>query len=733
MKIKLLTVLILLFCAAATTKAQVRIPGPGGRIVAVNLPTFVNETNKNSTLTGQVTTQVSGTTTCVSYGYCIPFADYTLSGNLGVLFYQYNHASTAVTATASDDKSDTWTCGSAGSQVQVGSGYWVNYCYFPNLTAGAHVVTLVFGTTTVTQVEATLEQFYNVATSTPLDASSIVAGTSSSTANGASVTTTQANDLVIEYVSRVGTPAVTSFTAGSGYTLGTTNILDGAATEYGVVSGTGSTTPSMTMASSSTYGEVALAFKAASAGTAPTGWYTEKLMSWSYLSASAGNRSFQFPTTGNLLVSTNSCNAVQPTSITDGTNTWTSAGTLFAGSGNNAIEFYVANASANSSGALTVNASTVTGDCTYNFYSFKGAPSSPTVVRTSFDDNHSGSSVSWTSGVALDTWVAQGINYSSNNVLQVGRFLPFPTTGLSIAVGGEFSNTSLGVNSPSACIGDMSTQGGEPLSSPTGWPVDQNNPYAHCFFTGSAGQTPIAWNLTSTTTDPNGHSGDIVSFYGSGATSVVDANYLQGTSATYLENTSVPATTSGNLFVVAVGVYNSTARTITKVCLGGDSTCSSGTQLTQLTGATSTGSGHGATSIWYTLTAPSGATQLDVVASGSAANIEAAYYEVNKYSGSWATDGGSQTTNGTGSGTTDSGPSITTTGSVDFCAANIGVSNVIKASPLSGNEYLYGATIFSNTSDAAASLLTTSASAHQPKWLDGGSGNSFSSSQGCFK
>jgi len=68
------------------------------------------------------------------------------------------------------------------------------------------------------------------------------------------------------------------------------------------------------------------------------------------------------------------------------------------------------------------------------------------------------------------------------------------------------------------------------------------------------------------------------------------------------------------------------------------------------------------------LSAPSAATQIDVVASGTATHIEAATFEVQKGTGTWALDtNGAQTTNGT-SGTLGAitGPSITTTDQLTF-------------------------------------------------------------------
>jgi hypothetical protein len=731
--------LSLLLCASAQGQIlrQVMQAQP---VVATATPAFVSETSFNSTKTDNVSSLFAGTTTCAAFTDCVPLGDPVFSGNLVVVFVQYNHASTAVAITGTDDQSNSYTCSSAGSQVQVGSGYWAGYCYKANVTNGPKLVKIGFNSTTVTQVEAKVEQFYNIATTTPLDTSNICAGTSASTTTCA-VTTATNGDLIIDYVDRVGTPAVTSFTAASGFTLGTTDIQDGAATQFKVQTSAGAITPAMVMASSSTYAEIVLAFKAATAGTAPTGIWVKRMMSYSYESAAAGNRSFQFTNdAGSLLVNTNSCNTVQPTGVTDATNTWTSAGTIHTGTANNLIEFYSANATANATGALTVAAPSVTGDCTYKFYEFGGAPTTVNVARTSFDF-----------APGTGTYFASGVENiypfpANNSTPQAMSFMPLSTNGISVMAGGQDFSTTTSVNSPSVCTGDMSTQGGENLDGP--WPVDQNNAFGHCYPTGDL--AALAFNETSTSADPAHFDTDVVSFFGSTGAAIVHATYCTGTAATFVACT-VPAPASGNLLVAAVGIFNSTARTASKVCIGGNSSCSTGTQLFEcaISGANnsscvSTGtSSTGATSIWG-VAAPAGSpTTVDVVASNTAANLEVAVYEVARGSGSWGidTNGAAQsagTAQGTGcssTGTTACGPAVTTTGTFDFCVSNFAVANTTNNAPstTTAGSFVYGGTIFANTTDSVVSLLSTSAGSKQGKVLVDTSSGVFHASTMCYK
>jgi len=199
---------------------------------------------------------------------------------------------------------------------------------------------------------------------------------------------------------------------------------------------------------------------------------------------------------------------------------------------------------------------------------------------------------------------------------------------------------------------------------------------------------------------------------------------------------NVSSTAAGNLLAVAVGDY-ATGRTVSEVCLDGTA-CATGNAFTEATGSVTTGSvTHANTDIWYLLGAPANATTVTITFSGSATNVEAMYEEVQKGGGgSWVADGANRIISGAGDGSgVDSGPPVTTTGSADFCLANIGVVDEIDSAgfPAAGNEFTYGGVWFSNTADSAVSLLTTTAGVHTPAWTDIATGDGFSSSAACFK
>jgi hypothetical protein len=718
------------------------VVGPAGRIGASGVlsgPTiaiagFVEGSSKNSTLTNTLTTNPTGQTACPSYSYCIPLADSTnqagtslVSGNLGVVYFQYNHSSTAVTETATDNKGDSWTCGSSSGQI--GSGYWVNYCYFPNLSAGVTRVTVTFGTTVVSEVMAKTEIFYNVANTSPLDASNLCVGSSSTTAGSCAVTTTTANDMLSVYVARVGTPSVSSYTAGSGMTLDTTDIRDGSATEYGIDSSTGSTSPSMTMASASTYGMIVLAFKSAGAGTAPSGWYNKHLMSWSSAYNGAGATfNFQFPSSGNLLFNSTSCGDMTPGSITDSTNTWTNLGpntepAVILG------ENYAANAVANSSGLISTTTTATSGDCSFSFYDFTGAPSSPIVSRNP-QQNAVGSTAA--------TLLLQA-NVGPDGASTSADWLPDPASGLVILVGGQGFDTSVSVNAPSTgCVWDGGSYGGMNLSGPGGSTnpiIDENNIWSHCYFN-SGSQPWYVINESSATTATSAWGNDIISIYGTGA---AIKNWTEAESTSTPLTITVPSTTSGNLGAVACAWYDTTAVTMSSICFDG-TTCATANKFTAVPSSTAAGSSaRSATAVWDLLSLPASKTTLTVTTSGAVTDLECSYFEVQKSSGSWAIDNsgnGAATSGGTGSGTTINGPAITTSGGSNgaFCAAVNGLNGgPTTGAPASGNEFTYGNVIFNNDTNSSIALLTTSNTSHTPSWTETVSGDTFNASNACFK
>lgn len=719
-------------CAfAALIQLTVSLPGPGPVQVASSAtPAFVSEAGQNSMLTIPLGTsggagQISAAL-CASFSYCIPYAETSLSGNLGVVVYQYANGGSVVSATATDDLSDTYTCANPAS---TDTNKLLGLCYSANLpgttpTNGAHKVSITFGTTAVTQVTANAAMFTNIATSSPLDGSVLaVSGASSTTMTGPTLSTS-VNDMVYAYFCRTGTPVMTSgaFTQGASFTLGVTKYQDGCASEFMVSTG-GSITPTMTMGSASTYLVVAAAFKSATAGTAPTAPYLQRFSSWSSNgTVSTASWKFQFPSgSGDGLVMTEAgaVNYAANTITDSGSNVWTLAGQCLQSgtcinSGGYSSEFYSMNAATNSTATQTVNF-TGTGDATINFYDFVGVK-------------------------AFDRRTQYGSNATTTTLLPNAAFsfTPYVTSVLTVAAGPIAFNTAKAVSTPSASNyfdggffgSETINGGGSPVSI-----IGQNNIWSHSYQTGITSAQSWQWTADASTSEANNVGADLLSFLTNSGVGIVNQANNQSTSGTDLQVT-VPSTTSGNLLVISTGFFDgATLRTVSKVCTGTSATCASGTLFTQASSATSAGVANTllGTDVWYLLNAPAAVTTVTVVYSGATTNNEVMYYEVQKGAGGgWATDGANAVHNGASCSTTCSGGSITPTGNPDFCIGHIASAGTgVTANPKAGNAWIYTGNVFSNTGSAATSLLTTSGSAQVPSWT--AAAGAINSSDACFK
>lgn len=191
---------------------------------------------------------------------------------------------------------------------------------------------------------------------------------------------------------------------------------------------------------------------------------------------------------------------------------------------------------------------------------------------------------------------------------------------------------------------------------------------------------------------------------------------------------TVTGTAAGNLLVVATG--NAGTRTVTKVCTDG-TTCAAGNSFTHSVGCDSA-LGTDEAEIWYLTPSTAGVTTITISFSGSSGtfNKEGWAWEVSGFTNP-TTDGCQVVNSGTAAASTATGASITTTATAGFVAAVVISSANITVNPKAGNEFTGGGDI-SATSDAACSLVSASAAAHQPTWTTT-TGATFNSSTGAFK
>jgi|GEM_PF-3472893 hypothetical protein len=191
------------------------------------------------------------------------FTTATTAGNwYGVLCRSGNQA--GWTLSVSDTEGNTWL--SLTAAVSAGS-HMSQIFYVENVKGGTtDTVTCTQSSGVSGTMAILILEYSGIATSGSLDQQNQTAGTNNTaTLTGASITTTNANDLVI---GGAGLGANTTFTAGTGYTLDVSDARLGWETQ--IVSSTGTFTPTMnstTTASSWTF--TTAAFKAA--GAPPAG------------------------------------------------------------------------------------------------------------------------------------------------------------------------------------------------------------------------------------------------------------------------------------------------------------------------------------------------------------------------------------------------------------------------------------------------------------------------------
>jgi hypothetical protein len=471
------------------------------------------------------------------------------------------------------------------------------------------------------------------------------------------------------------------------------------------------------MGSASTYTEIVIALKSAIAGTAPSnvaypnGW-VQRISSENSNAQTSGTFTFQFTSSGNFLFLANACgSSLTPNSVTDAVNTWKSTGT----SSGNTTSLLSLSAIANATGAISVG-TTGTGDCTFSFYDVAGAPSSQYFSRSIY--TRSGT----TAGATLPLWSFPLPNDSL-------AFLPTPSTGLTFGIASTAINTAVAVSAPTGCVFDAFTFGGESLDGPTLTPGDQNNGWMHCSIA-SYTNAQHAFTMTYATEGTSSTWGEEVGMFGSGAAAIINGGQNRGATVSTLAVT-VPATTIGTTSLVSIADYNSTGRTVSSVVYGAGG---GGNTFSQCAACAVT-SGTNRTEVWYLLSNPAGATTVNITLSGSATQLDAAYLELLKGGGTFAEDVGGLINAGTGTGTTDVGAAVTTTGTtVDVCTAPFNSGASVSVAPLAGNEFSWASDLWNAGNDGGfTALLSTTAGSHTPKVLDGSSGATFSSSTECVK
>jgi hypothetical protein len=529
------------------------------------IPVIANFRGSPSTETNAVTTLISGTTTCNAYSYCTQLPDPTLSGNGIVVFYTYLHAGGAEVPTVYDCTTygchttvDTFTsCGTEGENVT--NTVYVGCFYTLTATTGSRNITVVWPSVSgITNVSVHPASFYNV---TAKDGYNTASGSTTGTFTSGSITPGFTNDLFFEFAVETAATMplnIGAWTLGSACSAGTwkpdlADRRDAIAIQHAVVPNTSACTPSITNATATNnYVALGVAFKAGSAGTAPTGMYINHLYTVNSAPGGSGNLVYQVPLSGNLIVAQHIGGAMYATAMSDTTNgTWTSCGPgNLIGDGSlqaTSSTFYVPNAT---SGLLNTTITTSgTGDIGPSiFFDIVGADTTQLC-------NHAS---------------PQGyVTATGATTTSIPSYAPSSSAGISLFSAGVSFNTGIGCTAPSGCSWDLNTFGGESLSGPE--PVDENNMGGgHLNFTSNTSGA-VTWSLSSSTTAIDSYAAEAASFRAPGATlypsevKQIAATAASGTTLSTASYTPFPNgdTASPHLLAVMACVASSVAPTIT--------------------------------------------------------------------------------------------------------------------------------------------------------------------------
>jgi len=367
----------------------------------------------------------------------------------------------SATLLVTDDMGDTYTNNEVfldstdGQSIGVASAFGVS--------SGARALSVCFSSNPGGWVQPMATEFANVVS---IDGA---AGTSGS-GTTASVGLSAGSDMLYQVVYTPGGPP-SSFTAGSGGSLLSADVLDGFSGQYGA--------STMTLGSSTHWATSAVLLHAGSAGSIPSGMRIVRELHQNIPSgdpaggsgAFANPLSLQFPSSGNLLVAViaGGCGCGESpkvTSMTDSaSNSWVNPLTEHGGDAYSQL-FYVANAVTSSS--LTVSTSwTYTGaDETAIVWDVIGASTTPLDVAVG------GSGTAGGGNLTLPFTVP---TIGPGELIFVGTPWDFDTAGGLMGGAGAYLATM--------------TTSGEPHDGP--FPIDENNGWGH--LVSGTSPTSITW------------------------------------------------------------------------------------------------------------------------------------------------------------------------------------------------------------------------------------------------
>ena len=336
------------------------------------LPTLVQRTSTSNTQSNSVDR------------YVLQLPNGTQGGDAIIVGFSYSHFGSP-TVSVADDGGNSYSC-PAGA-LSNDNNQMAQLCFALNVASGTRSITISFSGSAPTHIAAAAYEFLNVASSGALDGStgnSNMGGTGSNVSAG-SFTPTTSGDLIFQYAIADGSLPMSSWTAGTNpWALLNADLQDGQATQYQVQGAGAAINPNMTMGPAGSWNTVAIALKAANAGSAPPAGI--RVVGVQHIavaqSFSSNPIAVQFPCTGNLIVAVwLGITGYDISSISDnGSNIYTATGppVNFGASGDAQI-FYAGNATCTSTRTLNfkTNGSNSSGGSELVLYDIAGAAPSP--------------------------------------------------------------------------------------------------------------------------------------------------------------------------------------------------------------------------------------------------------------------------------------------------------------------------------------------------------------------
>jgi hypothetical protein len=208
-----------------------------------------------------------------------PLPNPTLTGNMLVLVLNYAQ-SVSRTVTITDDAGNSWSGTPDVTTSDTTNGVTTSIFHLANCLAGTSLLTVTFDAA-ILGVQAAVAEFYNIATTSPLDGSAAANLLTGSTIQSGSFSTTVDNDLILQFAidSNGGTnygdsQGITNIIQDSGYRPMAFDFHLGGALQATIQATHGATNPKLiyTAPAGQSYNSATIAFKRdLTKGTAPAG------------------------------------------------------------------------------------------------------------------------------------------------------------------------------------------------------------------------------------------------------------------------------------------------------------------------------------------------------------------------------------------------------------------------------------------------------------------------------